>query len=376
MAIGSWGLPEFGATEWLAKKFSGGATTDLSDAITRNYSTPAQTPPPTYTPPTTSSTSGSRAYSTPNTAIPTAPAPQSSLPTPQSNNNYDLQGAINSIYNPQYESLNAKAALLPGQQKLEEDQLANQYNDLNQMVTNQVNQTKTDIGNQTTALDEGKRNAYGESLRQFNLLQQQNQSRFGGGTGAGNFISDLLNQEFMRANGNREVAYTSSIKALSDLSNKTMELANQEYLRLEKEKGLMQRSIAEEFKSRLDAIEADKRMLDSAKASMKEQAVRDAIANQQSVQNAFLQHSYDLELWQAEQKGYINEGISTAQRYYSSVNEANEGNYKGATTSASYSQYGGDTSEGTTYQNPFLPQKKNIADDVTNDEFDITKYFA
>lgn len=375
MAIGSWGTPEWGVTEWLAGKISGNKTTDLSNAISGNYSTPPQTPPPTYTPPTTS-TSSARVYNTPNTAIPTAPSPQSSIPNPQSNNNYDLQGAINSIYNPQYDSLNAKQALLPGQQKLEEDQLANQYNDLNQMVTNQVNQTKTEVGNQTTALDEGKRNAYGESLRQFNLLQQQNQSRFGGGTGAGAFISDLLNQEFMRANGNREVAYTGSIKALRDYSNKVMESANQEYLRLEKEKNLMSRSIVEEFKSRTEAIEADKRMLDSAKAEMKEQAIRDAMNNQQTLQNAYLEHQYNLEMWQQEQKGYINQGISEAQRYYSDMNEANQGNYKGATTSASYSQYGGDTSEGTTYQNPFLPQKKNIVDDVTNDEFDITKYFA
>ena len=38
---GSWfGLPDFGVTEWLAKKASGGGTTDLSRAITGAYGTP------------------------------------------------------------------------------------------------------------------------------------------------------------------------------------------------------------------------------------------------------------------------------------------------------------------------------------------------
>jgi len=43
---GSWGLPDFGATEWLAKKVSGGGTTDLSSAFTGNYNIPAQIKPP------------------------------------------------------------------------------------------------------------------------------------------------------------------------------------------------------------------------------------------------------------------------------------------------------------------------------------------
>lgn len=39
--IGSWGLPEFGVTEYLAKKASGGKTTDLSNALSGNYQSSA-----------------------------------------------------------------------------------------------------------------------------------------------------------------------------------------------------------------------------------------------------------------------------------------------------------------------------------------------
>lgn len=305
-----------------------------------------------------------------NTSIPSSPTPQSNTPSIP-----DMSEQINSIYNPLVQNLNAKQGALAGQQQLENDTLNQQYGDLNQMVKDQMTGVTTDVNNQTSALNEGKRSAYGESLRQFNLLQQQNQSRFGGSTGAGSFISDLLNQEWMRSNGNRDAAYTNSIKSLQDYSNRATEGANKEYMRLEKEKNLAGRAIQEEFTSRLQAIEADRRMLDSAKASMKFQVMQEAVQQQQTVQNAYLQHQYDLESWSAQQKSIVQDGITQTQKLYEMTNQGNAENKKAATTSTEFSNVNGGQTDTISYENIYSP-KKNLAEaKPVEDPYDITNIF-
>lgn len=88
-SIGSWGLPDFGITEWAANKLSGGKTTDLSNAILGKpqaagqvagattgapRSVPSKAPSSPGTPPPSSGSSGGSGGSAPVQSAQTAPS--------------------------------------------------------------------------------------------------------------------------------------------------------------------------------------------------------------------------------------------------------------------------------------------------------------
>lgn len=379
--IGSWGLPELGWTEAAAKFLSNNNTTDLSNALTFNYgnqsnNTPQITPPITSnnpnSPTSTKTVAKISAPGTQATSFNQVPNSTPSVPSDQS-----LNDQINSIYDPSMALLGQQESNVRSQADTQKQGLNDQATYLQQMLDSQVKQLQGQTTDQQNALDLGKRSALDQASNMFNQLQQQVQSKFGQGTGAGAFISDLQGQELLRNQGKIQSGYTDSVKAITDYANKVQEQSFTEYQRIQRELNTGIKSIDDELQNRLTAINGDRTQLQSAKNQQKMDVLRSAMENARNMQNQRDSALFNLNLWKEQQQTLVKNQISTLQSGYADTLSGQQQNMDSATTNPGFSQFGGgntNDNQATVYKNPYLKQQ-NSTEDPLNQLFDPSSYF-
>lgn len=383
---GSWGgLPDFSITEGIAKllgeKFTSQGGSDLSRSwAAQNTSNTA----PTLG--TSLQTGGATSSWQPdsvvvkNVAVPsnTPTVPVNNTPS-NPNNDPGLQAynaEIENLYKGGQDILNQQLSNLNDQKATAVSGLDSQTQYLRDQLTNSTNDLKNQIGAQQTALYEGNRSALGEALRTYNNLQQQTQSRYGGSTGAGQFISELLNSEYMRGKFNQNTSYQSAMKSLYDYSNKVESESLAEFNRINREYQNGLKEIDNQYMARKGEIETQKFALEQNKATQRAEAIRSWIDTQNQLKAAREEALFNLQTWREQQNAGIASTVNTLNSNWLNTLSANQGNMENATTATPFSQFGGGTTADNTvaYKYPTSRYSTN-PDDNTGDIFDPSQYF-
>lgn len=377
--IGNAGLPDIGVTELISNIL--GKTTNYQGG-SELFGTPATAPINTYIPPTTSSTtqpSGSNPrVNVPNTAQP-VPTP-TPVPTPGAgSNNNDINAQIDSMYQPGMNLLNQQEALLGSQKQTALEGLTNQATDLKNTVNTQTKDLQTSLASQQQAIEEGKRSALAQALSDYAALQQQVQSRFGQGSGAGAFISDIQGSELLRNKSTIQKSYDASMSAILDKSTKIQQAAFDEANRIERELMTGKKQIEDEFQNRLIAISSDRSQMETAKAQQKMQLLQDTIARSRALADARTTALFNLQIWKETQGTLVQNQMNDLNNQYKQMLLEQQGNIQNATSEQPYSIMGGGTTQSpaqyTAYRNPYLRSTED-QNQNSGDIFDPSQYFA
>lgn len=208
--IGSWGLPEFGVTEASAAGLSGGATTDLSNAITGQYPQASATEADggggggsaggDETVNTTGGTGGQvpggAASQDPNTAV---------------------WAEIDNIYNSMMGLAGQKESQLRANQPTIESDIQGQYNASLASGLAEKNAGERSIAQEETAAGQTKENALSAGKRLYNELSMAGQARFGGASSAGQAYSELTGREYQRGQADIYTKYQTAKSKITDL---------------------------------------------------------------------------------------------------------------------------------------------------------------
>lgn len=191
----------------------------------------------------------------------------------------------NAEYAPEYQRLADYATFL-GQAKTGDlSNVGSDYGMYKGQVTDEQKNLEAGLGEQQRQLYEGGRSAAGEALRSYNALAQQNMSRYGLGTGAGSFISDLLGQEYLRSQGNINEQTQSGTNELAIEGTKVKQYVSGKIGELDKWRRDAESKINDNFMAKMQDIESQKGMLDRDKAQQKRAAVQDAVNFKRQVEN-------------------------------------------------------------------------------------------
>lgn len=383
--VGSWGTWDLGLTELAAKLLGEKTTSDNGSDLSRDWAKQTTTTAPNlFNVPTqtvgTSQTTNSITNPQVKTSMSNIPATQSvpsNNPSVPSDN--DLMNQINSLYNPGMDLLNQQESLVRSQGVTAKQGINDQAKYLQDMLDSQVKQMQGQTTDQQNAIELGKRSAMDEARNMFNALQQQTASRFGQGTGAGAFISDLQGQEYLRNQSKIQSGYTDSMKAIADYANRVQEFSMNEYLRIQREHDNALKAADDELNSRLLQINADRTNLQTSKAQQKIDVLRATMENARNLQNQRDSALFNLELWKQQQQGVISSQVNKVQNDWSQTLESQKGNIDAATTDQGFSQFGGGTTktapEYVAYKNP-ASLKSYSTDDSENNVFDPSSYFT
>lgn len=195
---------------------------------------------------------------------------------------YDNQGGGDNrnwdeIFSGSYNALNDRSKELSAYTTREMGDLNKDYENYGKQYNEENTALQKGLDEQRRQLYEGGRSAAAEALRSYNALAQQNASRYGLGTGAGSFISDLLGQEYLRSQGSQQQTEQSGMYQLETEATKVKGLLTSKMGELDKWKRETDQSINDYFKQSMQKINEDRSMLDQQKAAKKEEAVINAI---------------------------------------------------------------------------------------------------
>lgn len=302
--IGSWGLPELGLTEAAAGFLSGGKTTDLSNAITNNYShggasggwdapvtTPKQSVP----------------YASKSTPTPAPSVPTSTPPVSGNSGGPDMNQMINDMYSPAFNALSAIEASQPGLQQTAVSGLENQKSAMQQAYDAMHDKTQTLLGNQATDLFNSQRSGDAANVKQYNAAQQQANSLYGRSSSTGGAVSEIILSEFLRNGGNLRASYASGQKIVqqsqreqdSDFSNKT--------LQLQKDFGQAVKEVNDTFSQRLQEISLKKATLEQEKTAMRMDALQSAINDAKALEQYKTKAMFDLGVWNTQRQAELGQ---------------------------------------------------------------------
>jgi len=387
MAIGhagSWGgLIDLGLTELAAKLLGEKTTSQGGSDLSRSW---ASNNVPTSTPqlnslqlagPTATTTTRPTSPTSPNSPQPTNPSAVPSNPSnPQpSQPSYDYTAEINSIFNPSYGALQQQENALYGQKQTAIDTLTEQSRQLQEALDTNVGQVNKDVEKNKQELYQGRSSALDQARRAYNASLQQGRSNLGAGSSAGGAVSEIIGQEYQRGHADIEKAYANNMGAIVDYSQRVQEYSMQQAQKIQNELGLGLKSINDEFSSRMAGIAMDRASLESAKAQMRMDLLREAQSRTQQLAAARDQALYDLQDWNQRQKAMVNQGITEVNNQYKQMLMDQAQNRQTATTApeiSSMSDSGASKLYDSIYKNPF----KNDDQEVSNNIFSPEQYFV
>lgn len=350
---GSWGTPELGWTEFIGGLLGGNKSNQGGSDIIPNQPTPTST--------NTTSTSNNGAT---NSWAPTS-TPTNPKPTPTNNNNntgggnsfddiynrfyqgwdrnsamadyranpnkfanqmgggggQDMSGLIDSIYGPAYQALNERAdflqnVALPNLNSEVETgasqalgDLAVQYSNLRNEATRQ----QDTLGHQNqTSLD--------TLLRNYNALQQQGQSRYGGGSSTGRAVSDLTGQEYLRNRNQLDVAYTGEVGKIAERFVQIDMTEQQAKQKIEQDKRLAIQKNNQNLQQELLQINTARYQLDSDRASKQYEAIQKSVDNAKRIQDMFLASQEELRVWKEKMSFAAQDQFNKLTSSFSPIN--------------------------------------------------------
>ena len=189
-----------------------------------------------------------------------------------------------SLYNPQFQALTDLSNYLRGSSETEKGNRLADYNRTKSDILGEQGNLEQGLNLQQQQLSESGRSAAAEALRSYNALMQQQQSRYGMGTGAGAFLSDLLGQEYLRSKSGVDQQLQSGQAQLALEGQKTQQYISKKLGDLDSWKNEAFKSIDDNLQSKLYEIGSQKGVLEQQKAQQKQQAFFDALNYKQQVQ--------------------------------------------------------------------------------------------
>lgn len=236
-----------------------------------------------------------------------------------------------SLYNPQFQALSDLSNYIQSSSSAEKSNRLADYN-----------RTKSDILGEQTNLEEGLnlqqqqladsgRSAAAEALRSYNALMQQNSSRYGMGTGAGQFLSDLIGQEYLRSKSGVDQQTQSGQAQLALEGQKTKQYITKKLGDLDSWKNDAFKAIDDNLQSKLYEIGSQKGVLEAQKAQQKQQALFDAINYKQQVQQNDQNFRMQLATFAVQNLQNVTGQSYTPQQIAAVVNEMMGAEIKGIT---------------------------------------------
>lgn len=331
---GSWGLPDYGITESIANWVRPGST-DVKQAVSQNMQgTPyaSTTPDPyknAYSLPD-KSTGGNRNGDVLGQATSTQQRPDNGQqgggvdwsvgltgeqvralglnPDTMSSTGgkyYSPNGAGGSgggqpsidwdaMYAPSFNALGDLANFLSGNRETSRNNLISQYDTTKGQIGEEQGTLEAGLAEQQRQLGESGRSAAAEALRSYNALMQQNLSRYGLSTGAGQFLSDLVGQEYLRSRSGINQQMQSGQNQLALEGQKTKQYISKKIGDLDMWKNEAFQKIDEDFQSKMYDINAQKGVLERDKQQQKMAVLQDTLNYQRQVEQQDRQFRMDL----------------------------------------------------------------------------------
>lgn len=336
MAIrgGSWGiggfkLPEFGITEALAKRFSGGQTTDLSRAIAPKPKAQAPAPKPqNYTPaplnytPDSYSPVGGYAFNQPPATTPppvstggtSGGGGQTAQQSSGQSSGQDYSGVMQSV--PEQPQIDFDALIAPAIQGLEaaigplQQGTEGTVQGLQTNLANQKAATQANISGQTATLGQARttqqtagENAVNEARRQMAEIQQGLQSRYGGSTGTGAFAGELVGRQTQANIGKVRQQVSAAMLEIDNKLVQVQEIGRIAVQDLEDKTADQIRQAKNQLDMQLADIRRQKGEIQANKAAMAANAIQiyQTTVNNVNAQNAQFKQNLALQQAAAEQ---------------------------------------------------------------------------
>lgn len=189
-----------------------------------------------------------------------------------------------SLYNPQFQALTDLGNYLQTSSQTEKSNRLSDYNRTRGDILGEQNTLQQGLDLQQQQLADSGRSAAAEALRSYNALMQQQQSRYGMGTGAGQFLSDLLGQEYLRSKSGVDQQLQSGQAQLALEGQKTQQYISKKLGDLDSWKNDAFKAIDDNLQGKLYEIGAQRGVLEQQKAQQKQQAFFDALNYKQQVQ--------------------------------------------------------------------------------------------
>ncbi len=189
-----------------------------------------------------------------------------------------------------------------------------QSNDSYNQVLNSYNENQTD-------LEASKRSALSDAIRAYNALAQQSQSRFGGGSSAGEAVGELAKQEYFKQQGLTQQSY---LKQERDIVNQkaALELQHKQFkdnLALEKQNN--ENELKRKLDTTLSQIQLQKNMTEQAKAEARISAIKESMNQARQIELAFTERAATVResVYEkmAELDGNYNKLLELANQYES-----------------------------------------------------------
>lgn len=189
-----------------------------------------------------------------------------------------------SLYNPQFQALTELGNYLQTSSQAEKGNRLADYNRTKSDIQAEQGNLQQGLDLQQQQLADSGRSAAAEALRSYNALMQQQQSRYGMGTGAGAFLSDLLGQEYLRSKSGVDQQLQSGQAQLALEGQKTQQYISKKLGDLDSWKNDAFKAIDDNLQGKLYEIGAQRGVLEQQKAQQKQQAFFDALNYKQQVQ--------------------------------------------------------------------------------------------
>lgn len=262
-----------------------------------------------------------------------------------------LEGQINDVYNPQFDYLNQTEQFykkqLPGYQ-----QEANQNYDVNkQLLGTSLSNAQTGINTQETQGKRATEDAMAKARRIFMEQQIGNQQRFGGSSSAGGAMSELLARNLQSEQGQIGRQATDYTQQIGQLRQQAQQKYDDSILQIEQQKQKALNDIQREFDQKMMEIGNNRTQLTSAKAQMKLQALMDLRNQTFAVQQQEAQVKQALQLQLAQSQSAAGAGAGSLTSLQNQAGTAGQ-NYASTLGSNQY----GLTSDNKQYQSYASPQ--------------------
>lgn len=212
----------------------------------------------------------------------------------------NLNGEIDSIYNPLDQALNNYMAEMEKQRPISIEEANNQA----AISGSELDRSLTEYAQNRDTAQQGLQgnfnSAYSQAVRDYNSLKQSAMSRYGGGSSTGGAVSELMGQEFLRGTGDLRQTLMSGIAQAFTYYNNASKFVGDKKLELQSALATETKKINALFDEKRTAIEAQKYQNESAKQAARLDILREQIANTQNLANAKYAADLELQIWQQQ----------------------------------------------------------------------------
>lgn len=225
--------------------------------------------------------------------------------------------AMNDYYSPAYSRLDLLKQNYEQQLPVSQQQVENSYTEALQPIEQRLTTGTQQIQKQQTETQEGKENAISQARRLYNELMQKGITRFGAGSSAGPAYSEIVGQTTAQQIGGSENVAQKAFNDLSTDLRNLQDFTSQQKVTLADKKKTALDQLRVDFDTKMREIEGQKGVLDQAKAEQKIDELVRARERAYQIEDAATAFQRQIDLFEkgkaAElaQSYSVNQGISS-----------------------------------------------------------------